>query len=100
MQIPAQLVYISDSDTIEVRIPAADGEGDVAVLSLPGNMLDEAARHLLRHVRTEEQTQVTGSIVEQFHVHRSEYVATTSALVDEDANHWDAIDALAAEITP
>lgn len=49
--IPANLSYDPDVDQLVVRVPAAEGEGDVELLRLDLGDLGQPALDRLRHVR-------------------------------------------------
>jgi hypothetical protein len=55
--IAAQLVYDSLTDQLVVRLPAADGEGDVTLLRLDVKQLSTDDKRRLRDVRDPEQAQ-------------------------------------------
>jgi hypothetical protein len=55
--IPAQLVYDPMTDQLVVRLPAADGEGDVELLRLDVKQLSADDKRRLRAVRDPEQPQ-------------------------------------------
>lgn len=57
MRLPANLVLDTDTDTLHVEVPAADGEGDVVVLSLDLKPLRPEDRRKLRHVRDPDRDQ-------------------------------------------
>lgn len=55
--ILTQLVYDPDTDTLFVRVPAADGEGDVTLVALDCKALTADDKRRLRHVRPQAQAQ-------------------------------------------
>lgn len=55
--ITAQLVYDPATDTLLVRLPAADGEGDVTLLAMDCKTLSAEDRRRLKQVRDPAQSQ-------------------------------------------
>lgn len=49
--VPAELLYDPDTDQLVIRLPAAEGEGDVELLRMDLGDLDQPALDRLRHVR-------------------------------------------------
>jgi hypothetical protein len=54
---PAVLLYDPKTDQLVVRLPAADGEGDVELLRLDVNQLSTEDKRRLSHVRDPKQVQ-------------------------------------------
>lgn len=57
MKVAVQVIYDTDTDTLLLRVPAADGEGDVTLVSLDLKALTDDDKRKLRHVRDVEQAQ-------------------------------------------
>lgn len=57
MLTPAHLLYDSKNDQLIVRLPAADGEGDVELLRLDVRQLTTDDKRRLRAVRDPKQVQ-------------------------------------------
>lgn len=57
MMTPVDLFYDTDEDQIVVRIPAAEGEGDVELVRMDLRQLPDDAKRRLRHVRDQERPQ-------------------------------------------
>ena len=57
MRLPVTLAFDSDTDTLHIEVPAADGDGDVVLLSLDLRPLSMEDKRRLRHVRPESQDQ-------------------------------------------
>lgn len=57
MKVPVQVVYDTDTDSLIIRVAAADGDGEVAILSLDLQPLSDDDKRRLRHVRPVEQQQ-------------------------------------------
>lgn len=56
-QINANLILDTDTDSLLVQVPAAEGEGDVTLLTLDLKTLTAEDKRRLRHVRPPEQAQ-------------------------------------------
>jgi hypothetical protein len=54
---PAQIVYDPLTDQIVIRVPAADGEGDVTLLRLDVKQLSDDDKRRLSDVRDPNQAQ-------------------------------------------
>lgn len=54
---PATLLFDSVTDQLVVRIPGADGEGDVELLRMDAKQLSADDKRRLRAVRDPKQTQ-------------------------------------------
>ena len=57
MRLPVNLVLDTDTDTLHVETLAAEGEGDVVVLSLDLKPLSADDMRKLRHIRDEDRAQ-------------------------------------------
>ena len=57
MRLPVNLILDTDTDSLVISLPAAEGEGDVTLLTLDLARLSAEDRRRLRHVRPENQTQ-------------------------------------------
>jgi hypothetical protein len=55
--IAVQLLYDAKADQLVIRVPAAEGEGDVELLRLDVRLLSTDDKHRLRAVRDPQQTQ-------------------------------------------
>jgi hypothetical protein len=55
MRLPVNLVLDTDTDTLHVETLAAEGEGDVVVLSLDLKPLSADDMRKLRHIRDEDR---------------------------------------------
>jgi hypothetical protein len=55
--IPAQLAYDAAADQLVVRMPAAEGEGDVELLRLDVRQLSVDDKRRLRAIRDPKQVQ-------------------------------------------
>jgi hypothetical protein len=55
--IPAQLIYDAKADQLAIRVPAAEGEGDVELLRLDIRQLSADDKRRLSAVRDPQQAQ-------------------------------------------
>jgi hypothetical protein len=55
--IPATLLYDPKTDQLVIRVPAAEGEGDVELLRLDVKQLSDDDKRRLRAVRDPKQAQ-------------------------------------------
>lgn len=55
--IPATLAFDPAADTLIVRVPAAEGDGDVTLLTFDLKTLTADDKRRLRHIRDEAQAQ-------------------------------------------
>ena len=57
MRLNANLVLDTDTDSLVVEVPAAEGEGFVTVLTLDLTPLSSEDKRKLRHIRPPEKAQ-------------------------------------------
>lgn len=57
LAVPAVLSYDPDTDQLVVRLPAAEGEGDVELLRLDVRQLSTDDKRRMRHVRDPDRPQ-------------------------------------------
>lgn len=57
MRLPVTLILDTDADSLLVQVAAAEGEGDVTVLTLDLKPLAAGDKRKLRHIRPPEQAQ-------------------------------------------
>lgn len=57
MLFPVNLIFDSGTDSLLIQVPAAEGEGDVTLLTLDLKTLSPEDKRKLRHIRPPEQVQ-------------------------------------------
>lgn len=57
MRLTVNLVVDTETDSLLVQVPAAEGEGDVTLLTLDLKALSTEDKRKLRHVRPVDQVQ-------------------------------------------